>query len=164
MDMDRLKQWFEMAQQFHGKEFWDDVFREQMKPFKASSGSNAHVSSVNDGFSGMEQPASPQSEYPPIDVLKSEHELLIVVDVPGYSKDQIEVFIEGRELRIQGEPSMEYTGYSFIKSERHNGAFQRVIGLPGRVDTKEVTSVMDKGLLLIRFPIKPVQGRKVIID
>lgn len=162
MDMDRLKQWFEMAQQFHGKEFWDDVFREQMKPFKTSS--DAHVSNVNDSFSGMEQTASPHSEYPPIDVLKSEHELLIVVDVPGYSKDQIEVFIEGRELRIQGEPSMEYTGYSFIKSERNNGAFQRVIGLPGRIDTKEVTSVMDKGLLLIRFPIRAVQGRKVIID
>ncbi|MCM3702355.1 Hsp20/alpha crystallin family protein [Paenibacillus macerans] len=163
MDMDRLKQWFEMAQQFQGKEFWDDVFREQMKPFKSSSGPSAHVS-MNDSFSGMEQTGSPQSEYPPIDVLKSEQELLIVVEVPGYSKDQIEVFIEGRQLRIQGEPSMEYTGYSFIKSERHNGAFQRVIGLPGRVDTKEVTSVMDKGLLLIRFPIRAVQGRKVIID
>ncbi|MGZ7445528.1 Hsp20/alpha crystallin family protein [Paenibacillus sp. TH7-28] len=163
MDMDRLKKWFEIAQQFHGKEFWDDVFREQIKPFKTSS--EAYASNLNENFSGIEQqPDSPQTEYPPIDVLKSEHELLIVVDVPGYDKDQIEVFIEGRQLRIQGEPSAEYTSYSFIKSERHNGAFQRVIGLPGRVDTKEVTSFMDKGLLLIRFPIKPVQGRKVIID
>ncbi|WP_330948511.1 Hsp20/alpha crystallin family protein [Virgibacillus sp. MG-45] len=122
--------------------------------------------SKNTSTNSSEQPEQQHDgkEHPPIDILRNETELLIIVEIPGLTKEEVEVFIEGHQLMIRGNPSALYHQYAYIKQERSLAPFRRIIGLPNRVDPSKVSSFMDQGLLIIKFSLKPSQSRKIIID
>ncbi|TXK82544.1 Hsp20/alpha crystallin family protein [Paenibacillus sp. N3.4] len=49
-----------------------------------------------------------------------------------------------------------------LLAERFFGAFERVIRLPGRAITEQMKAQYHNGLLIIRIPLAPPDGEKVI--
>lgn len=164
--MDKLKEWFEVAQRFHGEDFWDNVFTEQMRAFEPKEKYDQHhPKDHHEKKKENRRRDDPSVEFPPIDVFKSKKELLIVIEVPGFCKENLEVYIEEKQLIIQGTPDDLLEGdLTCIKSERHHREFTRVIGLPNGVDLESATSKMNNGLLWIRFQRKESHGLRVPID
>ena len=69
---------------------------------------------------------------PPLDVLETEHEVLVVAALPGVPADQVSVRIEGPELVISGErpaPSVLRTAV-IHRMELPQGRFERRVTLP----------------------------------
>ncbi len=165
MDMDKLKEWFEVAQQFHGKDFWDDVFNDQMKAFDTKMNGIPSATPRNQSKE-VEKPLSEKEkmEYPLIDVMKNDHELIIVAEVPGLNKEDLDVTIEDRHLTIKSRKAALFQEYTVIKAERNIQSFSRMIGLPNGIDINHVSSYIDSGLLIIRFPRTPTRSKKVAID
>jgi HSP20 family molecular chaperone IbpA len=74
---------------------------------------------------------------PPVDVLESEHEVLIIAALPGVAEDQVSLTLDGGCLIIQGErvlpPAMRAA--HIHRLELPQGRFERRVGLPaGRYD------------------------------
>ena len=70
---------------------------------------------------------------PPVDVLETEHELSIVIALPGVAPDQLKVVIDGAALIVTGLRPMpgQMSRTAMIRRlEIPYGRFERRIGLP----------------------------------
>lgn len=105
---------------------------------------------------------------PPTDVLETEDEIIVVVDIAGMAGDDITVVTDGAVLKISGTrrsvgaPRMK----QFHKLEIQVGPFEREIALPTRVDPAKVSAHYEKGFLQVRIrKLDPSQYvKKVKID
>jgi HSP20 family molecular chaperone IbpA len=100
---------------------------------------------------GAAEPQGPAWE-PPIDVLETEDEILILTAMPGVDPDAIDVEIEGSVLTISGSREMpcELARARIHRLELPQGRFARRIVLPsGRYASANRTSV--NNCLVIRL-------------
>lgn len=93
---------------------------------------------------------------PAIDVCDTKDSVIVKADVPGISKDDIEVTVEGDRLTIKGEKKEERKAESkdFVREERCYGTFHRVISLPASVDANQVKATYKNGVLELTLPKK----------
>lgn len=92
--------------------------------------------------------------FPATDVSETPEHLTLRLEVPGLSRDDVELSIERNTLTVRGEKRQETTteNESFYRSERSYGSFERSFALPSHVDTDAVKASMESGVLTIRFP------------
>ena len=91
---------------------------------------------------------------PRVDMHEEKDELVIRIELPGISKDDIDVSLDGDCLNVKAENkeeelSNEATTYI---CERCFGEYSRSIGLPFPVDADKVSATFNNGLLEIRLP------------
>lgn len=69
---------------------------------------------------------------PPVDIFETEHELSIIVALPGVAPDQLEIVIDGATLLVLGERPMPVTSRDAVihRLEIPYGRFERRIELP----------------------------------
>jgi HSP20 family protein len=87
---------------------------------------------------------------PPVDVLETEGEVLVLVALPGVEPDQVETVIEGACLVVTGQRVLpaELATAVIHRLELPQGRFERRIGLPaGRYDA--VRRAVVNGCVLI---------------
>jgi HSP20 family protein len=106
--------------------------------------------------------------YPLVNVREEAEAFLVEAEVPGVTRDQIEVLIRhGTELTLQGErKALSSDTGAWHYQERGVGRFQRVLTLPAPVDADKVQARLDHGVLHVVLPkseaVKPqripVQG------
>lgn len=88
---------------------------------------------------------------PAADVYNREDEYLIVVDLPGVSRDALDISLNDDRLFIRGErvPDVESQG----RTERPAGSFMRKFGpLPPAVDQTSISAEYKDGVLRVRLP------------
>jgi len=87
---------------------------------------------------------------PPVDILETEHAVLVLVALPGVRLDSVEAAIEGSDLLIAGTRALppELTTATIHRLELPQGRFARRLRLPaGRYSAVERRSA--DGCLLI---------------
>ena len=87
---------------------------------------------------------------PPVDVLETEREVLVLVALPGVSPDRVEAGIDGGDLIILGNRTLpgELRNAVIHRLELPQGRFERRVALPpGRYDQVQRSAV--DGCLLI---------------
>ncbi|MBD0379822.1 Hsp20/alpha crystallin family protein [Paenibacillus sedimenti] len=102
---------------------------------------------------------------PRVDMYETPQELVIVAEVPGLSSpEQIQLSFSEQSLLMRGTLVRPYQvlDQQMLLAERFFGAFERVIRLPGRAVTEQMHARYHNGLLIIRIPLAPVDGEKVI--
>ncbi|BFT75212.1 MULTISPECIES: Hsp20/alpha crystallin family protein [Paenibacillus] len=102
---------------------------------------------------------------PRIDMYETPQELVVVAEVPGLSApEQIQLSFRDQSLLIRGHLVRPYQvlDEQMRLSERFFGAFERTIRLPGRALTEQMRAQYHNGLLIIRIPLAPPDGEKVI--
>lgn len=89
----------------------------------------------------------------------------VITDMPGLSKDDIEVSIQNGLLAIKGEKKSEKkdedSAKNYYLNERSNISFERTISLPEGVDIEKAEVEFKDGLLSVAMPIKILQEEKV---
>ena len=77
---------------------------------------------------------------PAVDVYDSKDNLLVKAELPGLTKDEIEVSIHDGNLVLKGEKKKdsEIKEEKYFKTERYYGCFFRTIPLPSAVDANKV--------------------------
>ncbi len=90
---------------------------------------------------------------PPVDVVVTAEEVIVVVDIAGMDSDSINIVTDGGKLKIGGvrgssccEGSRQYN-----QIEIHIGRFFREIDIPVPVDQEKTTARYDRGMLEIRI-------------
>ncbi len=109
------------------------------------------------------RPVSPMfSSYgrtwsPQMDIYETDEEVILRAEIAGVEKDDLEVEINSRAIRISGSrkelPSGPNSAYRL--AEIQYGKFERVLYLPSPIDTEVVSSVYTDGFLQIRLAKLP---------
>ena len=88
--------------------------------------------------------------FPPINVFRKGEDFTLVAEVPGVRKEDIEVQVKGRTVRIAGGKSVDYpTEAAVHRRERHAGRFDRAINLPIEIDPGNVQAECRDGVLAV---------------
>jgi HSP20 family protein len=89
---------------------------------------------------------------PPISVWESDKEILIRVDLPGVSRDQVEVTSQDNVLTVSGT-RRDATDSQFRQRTREcpAGQFRRVMFVPAGLRSTEPTAEMKAGVLELRI-------------
>lgn len=104
---------------------------------------------------------------PSVDIAETESEIVVKADVPGVSRDDIDITVDNNQLIISGEKKheTEEKEKNYYRMERRYGSFRRVFALPSTADTDKIKAGYDKGVLTVTIPKAEVaKGRKVEIE
>ncbi len=86
----------------------------------------------------LEQTRQGNVMAPPVDILESEHELLIVADMPGVDPDKIKLDVQTPDFKLEAE-----TGdLTYVRSFR----------VEERIDSEQVSADYKNGVLTVRLP------------
>jgi HSP20 family protein len=107
------------------------------------------------------------SYVPSCDVKEAGNHYVISMDIPGMSKDQIKVELEGDMLTISGErhEEKEEKEKNRMRTERFYGSFARSFTLPTEVKPEDIATEYKDGVLRIAVPkaaASTVSGSKQI--
>lgn len=94
---------------------------------------------------------------PAVDIFETDaHDLVVRAEVPGMSRDDIEVSVENSTLVLKGEKKLdtEVNEENYRRIERSYGAFHRSFTLPNTVDTARVTADYKDGVLTVKLPFR----------
>jgi HSP20 family protein len=90
---------------------------------------------------------------PQMDIYETPLEVIILAEIAGVDKENLEVEISSRAIRIKGNreeiPRVENTTYRL--AEIQYGAFERILYLPALIDTDKVSASYLNGFLQIRL-------------
>lgn len=99
-------------------------------------------------------PAAPQGERgtrsPALDVAETEREYIVTLDLPGISKDDVHVSVDGRRVSIEARTKKEdeqKEGDRVIYRERSSASYARGFTLPVDVDQAASSAKLDNGVL-----------------
>ena len=106
---------------------------------------------------------------PRIDVYQTETEVIINAEIPGVSKEDLNVYVDEDTVRLSGETKRdeEYKDENIYRTERFYGNFSRTISLPVEVKSEQAKAEYKNGILSIRLPkVEPtkIKGRRINID
>jgi HSP20 family protein len=91
---------------------------------------------------------------PALDIYEANGDIVVQAELPGMTKDDIEVDISDSHLILKGkkkkEEKIEEEGY--FACERAYGAFHRSVELPADVQADKVKASFKNGILEIRLP------------
>ena len=102
-----------------------------------------------------------------IDVEEEKDTLLVVAEIPGLKKEDLQVDLNEHSLTISGkkESQREEKKGQMHYSECSYGAFSRTIPLPCGVKSDEVKAKYRRGILKLTLPkSETVEGRKVDVS
>jgi len=91
---------------------------------------------------------------PASDITVSDGDVVVTMDLPGFSREDVELEVLGGYLTVRGErvrPQLA-EGTRLTHGERLFGAFERRIRLPEGVDADAITASMDNGVLSLIIP------------
>ncbi len=87
------------------------------------------------------------------DVLETESEVLVNIDLPGLTREQVQLSVANGVLTVKGERNIETPEQTvFSKRERYFGQFYRSFPLPENAAPKEISARLTNGVLEIRVP------------
>lgn len=97
----------------------------------------------------------PAARRPAADVVETDDEVTVVVDLPGRDPDEIEVSLEeGRRLTVETDrrETREVETDRYHTQERTREAVSRTVTLPTVVDEEQATASYDDGVLTVTLP------------
>lgn len=91
---------------------------------------------------------------PSLDIEETEDTIIVRVELPGMSKDDIKVNLSGDTLTISGErkQEMEKKSKTYYRIERSYGKFQRTVTLPAEVEGDKAKASYRNGILELTLP------------
>jgi HSP20 family protein len=93
---------------------------------------------------------------PPVDLYETPDRYEVIVEVPGLSRDQIQIHVQDGTLTIEGERwSPDVSCELYHRVERGHGRFTRSFQLRDVIDSSEISADLRDGVLTISVPKTP---------
>ena len=91
--------------------------------------------------------------YPSVNVFRQGDDFVVITELPGMKRDEIDIQVQGDRVRIAGKKAIEYEeGASLHRRERVSGTFDRTISIPIEVDADKVKAEYRNGILALLLP------------
>ena len=91
--------------------------------------------------------------YPPVSVFNDGEDFVVVAELAGVRKEDLDVQVRGDTLRIKGKKAVAYEDKASVhRREREAGEFDRTLTLPAQLDAAKVAAEYRDGVLTVRLP------------
>ena len=90
---------------------------------------------------------------PPVDILEDAHGIMVVAEMPGVSKDGLNVQADRNSLLIEGEAVIDMAaGMEAVYADVQSTRYARSFVLSGELETDAIDANLKDGVLTIRIP------------
>jgi HSP20 family protein len=105
-------------------------------------------------------------QAPRVDVHEKDGELWVEADLPGITKDDLDIQLNGDMLTISGKKEEEHKEErrNYYMMERSSGQFQRTIQLPCSPQPDQVKASFENGVLQIRMPSEGKSAHRISLE
>jgi HSP20 family protein len=130
------------------------------EPTREVDSLQSEVNRVFDAFFGNGSGSRTRRWVPAMDLVETDDHLVLRADLPGLSRDDVEIEIKDGVLTVAGERRADHEEKSegFYRVERAFGRFSRSLTLPDGIDADSVTADFSDGVLEVRIP-RPEQRK-----
>lgn len=104
---------------------------------------------------------------PAVDIREDEDRYLLVADLPGVDRKDVDITVEDNILTFKGERTAEQedTSKGYRRRERVHGEFLRQFTLPDTADMENIHATVNAGVLEIEIPKQAkLQPRKITVN
>jgi len=108
-----------------------------------------------------------RQEYllPDVNIFETKDGYVLEAEMPGVSKDGLEITLDGNEIVIVGHRKAETAPGELLFQERRLADYRRVFELDPAIDTTKVSAKMEQGVLTLTLPkSERVKPRKITVD
>jgi HSP20 family protein len=119
------------------------------------------------GNEAMNEDVASRAWTPPVDIQEADDAYRLYAELPGLTKDDIEITLENNVLRLAGERKFEkdVKKDNYQRIERTYGKFSRSFALPSQVNAEGVQAQFENGVLTLTVPkAEQAKPRKIAIS
>ena len=116
---------------------------------------------------GFESIEGGLSESVAVDVAETDDEYVVVADLPGFDREDIDVELAGETLTVSAaaDGNDEDDDRRYLRRERPRGPVSRSVRLPETVDPEATDAAHEAGVLTVTLPkAAGAGGRSIPID
>lgn len=102
----------------------------------------------------------------PIDIREEGGDIVVKADLPGVSKEDINLRADSETLEISAESSQEVKeeNEKYLRQERSRRTFRRTIAWPVNVEPETIEAEFDEGVLTVTAEKVEEEGRNIDIE
>ncbi len=90
---------------------------------------------------------------PPVDIFEDESGITVQADMPGVSKDRLQIQIEGDNLSFTGNVDIQVSeGMDALYADIRSTAYRRSFSLSRELDAEHCEAQLNNGVLTLRIP------------
>lgn len=91
--------------------------------------------------------------YPPMNVFRKGDDIVVVIEVPGVRKQDLDIQIQRNTIRVSGGKTVEYGDKAAAhRRERLAGRFDRAFTVPVEIDADRAKAECRDGILALYLP------------
>jgi HSP20 family protein len=107
-----------------------------------------------------------RSFIPPTDVFENEQSLIVVMEVPGIQRDQVDVRVENNVLTVEGRlDQSKYNGLQPVYTEYNIGNYARSFQLSSQIDQNGIKAELTDGVMTLTLPkAETAKARRIKIN
>ncbi len=118
-------------------------------PFEAvRRGFDRDFNGNGSGHKPVRQPSAPLALW------EHDQQIHLEIDVPGISRDDLDLTVEDGKLLIRGERQVPQRDGRRWHEERCYGPFERIVALPDTIDLTSIEASLDDGVLFVTLSKK----------
>lgn len=88
---------------------------------------------------------------PRVDIFENDHEILVMADLPGVTRKNLDIRIDRKELVMVGRVVQESVLPSLTQEFRVHD-FHRSFSIPSGIEVKDIKAEMNNGVLHLHLP------------
>ena len=102
---------------------------------------------------------------PPVDISEDAEGITLVADMPGVSKEHLNLKVDSDSLTLEGEVGIEMPeGMEALYADMRSTRYERSFTLSGELATDEIDATLQDGVLSVRIPKRAdMRPRKIEI-
>jgi HSP20 family protein len=122
-----------------------------------------------DSFFSSQRPLFSLSEKiwnPPTDVYDMGGNVYVKIEIAGVSEEDLEIAVDKNLLRVRGRRREQVSGQgaTYHLMEVRYGTFERVFGLPSKLDLDNIVANYRDGFLVIEIPKIATKPKEIHIE
>ncbi len=91
--------------------------------------------------------------YPAVNIFEKGGDLVLVAELPGIKKEDLQLQVKGNSVRLAGERVINYgEKISYHRIERNSSKFDRTLKLPINVEADQIKAEYKDGILVVFLP------------
>ena len=103
---------------------------------------------------------------PVADIYEAEHDLTIILEMPGVEKRNVDILVEDGVLNVEGRLDLtKYQGLQPLYTEYNIGNYARSFRLSSKIDQTKIAAEMKDGVLSLKLPkVEEAKPRSIQIQ
>jgi len=103
---------------------------------------------------------------PAVDIFEDAQQITVQAEMPGVSRDTLNVQADRNELLIEGDMQIEMpTGMAALYADLQTTKYRRTFVLSGELETERIEATLKDGLLTVRIPkLVAFRTRKIKVN